>query len=65
LPHLWLAAAYAQLGQLEQARKEAAEVLRINPGFTIEGWKRLAVFKDPKDLDHNIDGLRKAGLPEI
>jgi hypothetical protein len=39
-------------------------VLRINPGFTIEGWKRLAVFKDPKDTDHNIDGLRKAGLPE-
>jgi len=64
LPHLWLAAAYAQLGQLEEARKEAAEVLRINPGFTIEGWKRLAVFKDPKDVDHNIDGLRKAGLPE-
>lgn len=64
LPHLWLAAAYAQLGQLEQARKEAAEVLRINPGFTIEGWKRLAVFKDSKDVDHNIDGLRKAGLPE-
>ena len=48
LPHLWLAAAYAQLGQLEQASKEAMEVLRINPGFTIEGWKRLAVFKDPR-----------------
>ena len=64
LPHLWLAAAYGQLGQLEQASKEAAEVLRINPGFTIEGWKRLAVFKDYKDVDHNTDGLRKAGLPE-
>jgi adenylate cyclase len=64
LPHLWLAAAYAQLGQLEEARKEAAEVLRINPGFTIEGWKRLAVFKHQKDVDHHIDGLRKAGLPE-
>src|SRR5215470_3630971 len=64
LPHLWLAAAYAQLGQHEEAKEEAAEVVRINPGFTIEGWKRLAVFKDPKDVDHNIDGLRKAGLPE-
>jgi adenylate cyclase len=63
LPHLWLAAAYAQLGEHEQARQEAAEVLRINPRFTIEGWKRLAVFKHPKDVDHNIDGLRKAGLP--
>jgi adenylate cyclase len=62
--HLELAAAYAQSGLLEEARKEAAEVLRINPGFTIESWKRLAPFKDPKDAEHLIDGLRKAGLPE-
>jgi adenylate cyclase len=64
LPHLWLASAYAQLGQLEEARKEAAEVLRISPGFTIERWKRIGVFKDPKDVEHRIDGMRKAGLPE-
>jgi adenylate cyclase len=63
-PHLWLAAAYAQAGPLEEARKKAAEVLRINPGFTIGSWKRLAVYKAPKDAEHRIDGLRKAGLPE-
>jgi adenylate cyclase len=63
-PHLGLAPAYAQSGRLEDARAEAAQVLRINPGFTIEGWKRIAVYKDPKDLRHHIDGLREAGLPE-
>ncbi|SRR6266446_142598 len=63
-PHLSLAAAYAQSEQFEEARAEAAEALRINPGFTIERWKRLAVYKDPKDVEHRIDGLRKAGLPE-
>ncbi len=63
-PHILLASAYAQSGQLEEARAEAAEVLRINPGFTIESWKRLVVFKDPKDAEHRLDGLRKAGLPE-
>jgi adenylate cyclase len=63
-PHHMLAGAYAQAGQLEEARKEAAEVLRINPGFTIQGWKRLCVYKDPKDTEHRLDGLRKAGLPE-
>lgn len=63
-PHYWLASAYAQLGQLEEARKETAEVLRIDPRFTIEKFKRLAVFKNPKDAEHLIDGLRKAGLPE-
>jgi adenylate cyclase len=64
LPYLWLAAAHARLGQHDEAREDAAEVLRINSGFTIDGWKRLAVFKDPQDVDHLIDGLRKAGLPE-
>jgi adenylate cyclase len=64
LPHLWLASAYAQLGQIEEARKEAAEVLRINPGFTIERYKRLLVYKVAKDAEHRLDGLRKAGLPE-
>src|SRR5262249_10989835 len=62
--HLWLASAYAQSGQLEEARAEAAEVLRINPGFTIERYKRIVVHKDPKDVEHRIDGMRKAGLPE-
>ena len=63
-PHLWLASAYAQLGQLEEAKAEAAEVLRVNPALTVEGSKRLFVFKDPEDTEHRKDGLRKAGLPE-
>ena len=63
-PHVFLASAYAQSGQLQEARAEAAEVLRVNPGFTIESWKRLAVYKVPEDAEHRIDGMRKAGLPE-
>jgi adenylate cyclase len=61
---LWLAASYAQLGQLAEAHVEAAEVLRIEPGFTIEKWKCTAVYKNPEDAEHLFDGLRKAGLPE-
>jgi adenylate cyclase len=61
---LWLAAAHAQLGQLAEAHVEAAEVLRIEPGFTIEKWKCTTVYKNPEDADHLFDGLRKAGLPE-
>jgi hypothetical protein len=56
--------AYAQAGRLEEARAAAAEVLRINPSFTIKSWKPLAVYKDPKDLERYLVGLRKAGLPE-
>jgi len=59
-----VASVYAQSRQLEDARAEAADVLRVNPAFTIERYKRLVVHKDPKDAEHRLDGLRKAGLPE-
>ena len=65
LCHLWLAASLAQLGQLDEAQAEAAEVLRIDPKYTIDGTqRRLALFKRPEDAEHLFDGLRKAGLPE-
>jgi adenylate cyclase len=63
-PHILLASAYAQLGQLDEARKAASDVLRINPGFTVEKFKPLAVWKNPKDIEHQLDGLRKAGVPQ-
>ena len=63
--HVWLAASLAQLGQLDKAHAEAAEVLRIDPKYTIDGTqRRLALFKRPEDAEHLFDGLRKAGLPE-
>jgi adenylate cyclase len=62
--HLWLAAAYAKLGQIAEARAEAAEVLRIEPGFTIARWKCTAVYKNPADAEHLFDGLREAGLQD-
>jgi adenylate cyclase len=44
---------------------EVAEVLRIEPKYAINGTqRRLISFKFPKDAEHFLDGLRKAGLPE-
>lgn len=63
--HVWLAANLAQLGQLDEAHAEAAEILRIDPKYTIDGTQRqLALFKRTEDVEHFLDGLRKAGLPE-
>ena len=63
--HVWLAASYAQLGNIEDARAEASEVLRIEPKWTIKGTQaRLSIFKRTEDAEHFFDGLRKAGLPE-
>src|SRR5262245_45318125 len=51
--HGCLAAAYAQLNRTEQARAAVAEVLRLQPNYTISGTsRRLFAFKDPKDAKH-------------
>ena len=62
--HIFLASTYAQMGRLEEARAEAAEVLRITPEWTIGISVRLTGLKHPHDVKHYVDGLRKAGLPE-
>src|SRR5262245_57999660 len=63
--HVWLAATLAQLGRLDEAHAEAAEVLRIDPKYTIDGTeRRLFLCKRPEDAEHLFDGLRKVGLPE-
>jgi adenylate cyclase len=63
--HIWLAATYAQLGQLKLAREETAQSLRLDPGYSIEGSAReIFGFRSPEDTEHLCDGLRKAGMPE-
>jgi adenylate cyclase len=63
--HTWLAATYARLNQPEEARAAVAEVLRLQPNYTISGTtRRIAVFKHAKDEKLLVDGLRRAGLPE-
>jgi adenylate cyclase len=60
---LWLAASYAQAGDVEGARDAARSVLRIEPEFSIARWRRTAVYQRDEDAEHLLDGLRKAGLP--
>jgi len=61
---LWLAAACAQLGRVDDARLAADEVRRIEPDFTIERWKITAAYKRPENSERLFDGIRKAGLPD-
>jgi TolB-like protein len=62
--HAYLAACHAQLGQGEEARAEAAEVLRMQPDFTIRRLMLAEPFKNPADAEPEVEGMRKAGLPE-
>jgi adenylate cyclase len=62
--HGWLAATYARLGQLEEARAEISEMLRLHQNCTIADIARISPLKHARDRKHYHDGLRKAGLPE-
>ena len=65
LAHISLAAAYSLAGREEEARSAAEEVLRINPKFSLDYQAKILPFKNKRDLEHFVDALRKAGLPEM
>jgi adenylate cyclase len=60
--HLMLAAVYSELGQTADAQKEAAEVLRLNPHFSLAVYSQRIPIKDPARLERHLAALRKAGL---
>jgi adenylate cyclase len=62
--HLSLAMAYSATGRQEEARIEAAEVLRLNPKFSSARFAKIVPFKSQADRENYINALRKAGLPE-
>jgi adenylate cyclase len=62
--HANLAVTYIMMGRDEEARASAAEVLRINPKFTLELYAKRSLVKDRSVIDKAIDALRKAGLPD-
>ena len=62
--HQWLAPTYAQVGQMDDARTHAKEYLRLYPGVSLQHLAKILPYKSKRDLDHLLDGLRKAGLPE-
>jgi adenylate cyclase len=63
-PRVRLVAVYSDLGREQEARAEAAEVLRIKPDFSVEGWAKANPFRDTAIVEHRKELLRKAGLPD-
>ena len=61
--HYWnyanLAASYALLGKMDEAKPFVAETLRLNPSFTIKWYREHA-----EDIPKRTEGLRKAGFAE-
>ncbi len=67
--HYWanaaLVAALGHLNRPDEARSAVADLQRRRPGFSCSFAKdHLFYVKDSAQVEHYIEGLRKAGLPE-
>jgi adenylate cyclase len=63
LSHINLTFAYSVSGREEEARTTAAQVLRLDPKFSVDHFaKRALKFKNQADTERFVAALRKAGL---
>ncbi|MEM9331919.1 MAG: tetratricopeptide repeat protein [Pseudomonadota bacterium] len=57
-----LAASYGHLNRMDEAKAEASRVLNAHPNFDVEHWASVQPDKYPDDVEHFVEGLKKAGL---
>jgi adenylate cyclase len=62
IAHAFLTAVYGSCGHVTEARTTAAEVLRIEPRFSIEHFSIYVNWKNTEDNELLKDGLSVAGL---
>jgi adenylate cyclase len=58
-----LAACYGHLGRGEEARAAWAELIEVNPDFSLNQRANVLPYKDARDFQRIVEGLTKAGLP--
>jgi adenylate cyclase len=61
----FLAAAYAELGDEAAARRNASEVLKRDPDFSVDAFMKTLHYKRAEDIARHRAALLKAGLPKF
>jgi len=64
LGRVMMTVVYSWSGRDKEAQAEAAEVLRIQPKFTIGKFKKKVTYKNKSDAEKFFSALRKAEIPE-
>ncbi|MFD1982075.1 adenylate/guanylate cyclase domain-containing protein [Mesorhizobium newzealandense] len=59
-----MAACLGQLGRTEEARLAWARCLERKPGFTLSDYKRDSPYRRQENVEHWLEGLRKAGISD-
>lgn len=60
--HLGLTITYSLMGREQEARTQAAEVLRVDPRFLVDTWAKRLPRKDHSAVDKFVGALLKVGL---
>jgi TolB-like protein/Tfp pilus assembly protein PilF len=64
IAHIAATTAYSMCDQAEKAKAAAEGILRINPKFSLQEWRKRLPYKNKADRDRYIAALRKAELPD-
>jgi len=64
--HLYLVELYTEIGKEDEAQAHAAEIFKIEPGFSLKRIRSVNSFdyQDPALLERRLKVLRKAGIPD-
>jgi tetratricopeptide (TPR) repeat protein len=61
--HAGLTITYSMMGKDTEARAEVAQILRLNPRYSLENFvQRIWPYKEPAWLERDLAALHKAGL---
>ena len=62
--HTSMAVVHAMQGDLEAARREVQETLKVDPAYSVQRFISPNLYRDPAVMAGCADALRKAGMPE-
>jgi tetratricopeptide (TPR) repeat protein len=62
IAHVVLTSTYSMLDRMDEARTAAAEILRIDPSFSLDRFAKTRPHIDPDNTARCADSFRKAGL---
>jgi TolB-like protein/class 3 adenylate cyclase/Tfp pilus assembly protein PilF len=63
LSHIYLAVAYLEIGEADEASWEATEILALAPDFSVDEWLKTQPIKDASQAERLARNLHKAGVP--
>jgi TolB-like protein/DNA-binding winged helix-turn-helix (wHTH) protein/Tfp pilus assembly protein PilF len=61
---IWLAAAYAAAGRIDEAQWQSEEILALHPDFSLSRALWAFPIRDPAYRERFLEDLRRAGLPD-